>query len=752
MTFKKAHGKGIHLSKFTLILFYSACSAFMLMFDSPNLQAQISEEEPAYSLAQGCYILKSQEYGRYIAKSLDGFYQFDQITANNATHFFLKPTGLGSFLLHDDEGRYLSRKLLKLKAERTASESANWRIHDTNFSNSHTVNSINNKWRLRDKKNSPILGIHKRKPRNHDLIEFIPQKPSSCLPAPEASINAEVAPSFYEKKDPDEPIIGFADMHTHIGFPQTMAGLAMSGGVFHPFGIEHALHDCEELHGENGNLNLLENNNKKSIVGYNTAGYPNFSHWPNRETSTHITAYYRWLERTYLSGLRLMVTNVTGNPTFCQLLSAIHITKQKGKCSANDAVKQQVDYIYQLQDYIDAQEGGPGQGWFRIVKSPEEARKVIADQKLAVVLGLEHGALFDCSGSYEVCTPEYIDQQLDQIHKLGIRSVFPIHRFDNDFGGTKLQKGTAGSWMHLTSKMSTSKIEEITDLINPAKLLFKEIEGYFYDVDHCPEGIQGSSSIKSMREFIDTDFAVITEAMKGVPAVGGVLEKFLNAAFIDKLKPLPEYTEFQQNSRACNTRSLQTIGRKLLHGLIDRGMIIEGDHMSYSTYLETLSLVEERKYSGFVSSHGWYEGIPEIRERIFRLGGVISPFPKRPADTAMDILAQAQEIREYSDYTVAMAIGTDVQGVATQGHGDIGVEINYPFKSYDGHVTFTAPQTGNRSFNFTKEGVAHYGLMTEWVENLIQVNQKSEEKFIDLFMNSAEAYVQMWERAANHRN
>ena len=99
-----------------------------------------------------------------------------------------------------------------------------------------------------------------------------------------------------------------------------------------------------------------------------------------------------------------------------------------------------------------------------------------------------------------------------------------------------------------------------------------------------------------------------------------------------------------------------------------------------------------------------------------------------------------------------MAIGTDVQGVATQGYGDIGVEINYPFKSYDGHVTFTAPQTGNRSFDFTKEGVAHYGLMTEWVENLIQVNQKSEEKFIDLFMNSAEAYVQMWERAANHGN
>src|SRR3546814_18942075 len=57
----------------------------------------------------------------------------------------------------------------------------------------------------------------------------------------------------------------------------------------------------------------------------------------------------------------------------------------------------QVKYLYQLQDYVDAQEGGPGKGWFRIVSSPADARKVINDGKLAVVPGLEFADLFNCT-------------------------------------------------------------------------------------------------------------------------------------------------------------------------------------------------------------------------------------------------------------------------------------------------------------------------------------------------------------------
>ena len=41
----------------------------------------------------------------------------------------------------------------------------------------------------------------------------------------------------------------------------------------------------------------------------------------------------------------------------------------------------------QMEAWIDEQHGGPGEGWFRIVTTPEEYRQVVRDGKLAVILG-----------------------------------------------------------------------------------------------------------------------------------------------------------------------------------------------------------------------------------------------------------------------------------------------------------------------------------------------------------------------------
>ena len=52
--------------------------------------------------------------------------------------------------------------------------------------------------------------------------------------------------------------------------------------------------------------------------------------------------------------------------------------------------------MYALQDYIDAQFGGPGKGFFRIVKTPAGGAPVINAGKLAVVLGVEVSEVLDC--------------------------------------------------------------------------------------------------------------------------------------------------------------------------------------------------------------------------------------------------------------------------------------------------------------------------------------------------------------------
>jgi hypothetical protein len=140
-----------------------------------------------------------------------------------------------------------------------------------------------------------------------------------------------------------------------------------------------------------------------------------------------------------------------------------------------------------------------------------------------------------------------------------------------------------------------------------------------------------------------------------------------------------------------------------------QGMIVDVDHMGCYALMDTLDILEQRQYSGVVSSHGWVENSEVIRKRIFGIG-----------------------------------IGSNIQGVTTQTDADPEELIRYPFASFDGLVSFTPRQTGNHRFNYKTEGMANCGLLAEWVENMRQVDQEDSEDLLEILMNSAEAYLQMW--------
>ena len=65
-------------------------------------------------------------------------------------------------------------------------------------------------------------------------------------------------------------------------------------------------------------------------------------------------------------------------------------------CDDMPAVDRQLAAAKPMEQYVDAQYGGPGQGWFRIAYSAAEARQIINSGKLAVVLGIEVDELFGC--------------------------------------------------------------------------------------------------------------------------------------------------------------------------------------------------------------------------------------------------------------------------------------------------------------------------------------------------------------------
>ena len=99
-----------------------------------------------------------------------------------------------------------------------------------------------------------------------------------------------------------------------------------------------------------------------------------------------------------------------------------------------------------LERYVDAQSGGPGKGWFRIVKDPFEARRVINQGKLAVVQGIEISQLFDCNvyNGEPLCSKAMIDEQLEQVYKMGVRQMEIVNKFDNALGGVAGDSGDTG--------------------------------------------------------------------------------------------------------------------------------------------------------------------------------------------------------------------------------------------------------------------------------------------------------------------
>jgi hypothetical protein len=228
------------------------------------------------------------------------------------------------------------------------------------------------------------------------------------------------------------PAMGFADIHNHqlayLGF----GGRAFVGSAFGD--ISAALENCTRVHGPFGSLDLLGNIVSfvyETGIGHWNDGYPTFNGWPHWKSLTHQAVYEDWLKRALDGGLRLMVMMAVNNEEACQAV----IQADGRTCNDMEAVDWQLAEAKNMEAYIDRKNNGDG--WYKIVYSPQQARDVINAGKLAVVLGIEVDHLFNCRTERD-CTEQDVRQALEKYYNQGIRHVFPLHFSDNAFGGTAI--------------------------------------------------------------------------------------------------------------------------------------------------------------------------------------------------------------------------------------------------------------------------------------------------------------------------
>jgi microsomal dipeptidase-like Zn-dependent dipeptidase len=290
-----------------------------------------------------------------------------------------------------------------------------------------------------------------------------------CTPYPEADLGA--TGRTFKGTRRDGTVLGFADPHIHVTSDLRAGGLVISGKTFDRFGVTEALGHDADVHGQDGSQditgNLLRSGNPAGT--HDTHGWPSFSGWPTYDTYTHQQIYWRWLQRTWMSGLRLITAMVVEDEPLCDIEP-----RKNHSCDETDTIKLGVDRLHGLQDYVDAQSGGRGRGWFRLVTNPDQARRVIQRGKLAVLIGVESSNPFGCrlENGQPKCSKQQIDAGIALLRGLGVRTVFPAHWVDNALAGAALEEGDKGTFI---SAMELS------------------YTGFPFQTGPCPQPEQGSS-------------------------------------------------------------------------------------------------------------------------------------------------------------------------------------------------------------------------------------------------------------------
>lgn len=200
------------------------------------------------------------------------------------------------------------------------------------------------------------------------------------------------------------------------------------------------------MHGQDGSDDITGNLLRSgSPAGtHDTQGWPSFSGWPTYDTYKHQQIYWRWLERVWLSGLRLIDAMVVEDEPLCDIEP-----KKNHSCDETQTLLLAVKQLRDLQDYVDAQYGGRGRGFLRLVTSARQARRVIERGKLAVVIGFESSNPFGCrlENQRPRCTREQIDAGIATLKAAGARSLFPAHWVDNALAGAALEGGDKGRFI-----------------------------------------------------------------------------------------------------------------------------------------------------------------------------------------------------------------------------------------------------------------------------------------------------------------
>ena len=514
-----------------------------------------------------------------------------------------------------------------------------------------------------------------------------------CATYPEAQVDA--TGNSFAGSSPEADALGTVEGHAHITAFELFGGDWHCGAPWSPYGAPYALPaSCaKDEQGTNGAFQKLFDYGGGSRPS-DLHGWPTFVGWPSPTALSEEGDYYTGVERAWRAGLRIFVTDLVDNEQLCQQMTVRHLP-----CNDMSSVHVQSKDLYALQNYIDAQSGGPGKGWFRIVTDPFQARRVINQGKLAVIEGIEVSRIFGCGEQSNVaeCGPAQVDAGLKEVHALGVRTFFPVHEFDNAFGGTKMIAGEAGAVVNAGNREAT---------------------GSFWTTEPCRRAGPGRrADVGSGRR----PSGVAPQRPGRKPHRRQPAARVRPGTAMQRPRPdgprcLPDQPDDPAALHHPDRPHVLQDGRV---GSRDRDRPPLRRHRLGALLLLAAAVQADLSDGGFVS------------EPVNALQAFVN-------------IEHADKAQANPKYHFGFGWGSDMNGLGAQPGPSSAYPVTYPFKSYLGNVTFTREVWGQRTFDLDTDGLANYGLYADWLRGLQLAG--GDAMMHDMFQG-AESYLEMWERA-----
>jgi microsomal dipeptidase-like Zn-dependent dipeptidase len=250
---------------------------------------------------------------------------------------------------------------------------------------------------------------------------------------------------------------------------------------------------------------------------------------------------------------------------------------------------------------------------------------------------------------------------------------------------------------------------------------------------------------------------------------------------------------YQFSYGRCNTQGLTTLGTSAIRAFMNRGVIIDTDHMSELAANQTLDLAEAASYP-VVSGHTGFVEISQGSkanegnlsaarvERIRKGGGMVGVIPNQgkldeirtwagPGQTVVkhecgnssETVAQAYLYAVSKMQGGPVAFGTDMNGFAglpgprhgpdacpggKAANASTPSRVAYPFTALANGASMDRSVVGQKTFDINTDSIAHVGMLPDLVAEFQNLGISAAE--LEPLMRSAEGYIAMWERAIAH--